>query len=70
MVISSVEDAQTPLEMVHLRVALLPGVTPVTAVVLEEGVVIIAVPLTTDHRPLPTIGLLAAIVKVDALHNV
>jgi len=56
--------------MVHLRVALLPAVTPVTVVVLEEGVVMVAVPLTTDHCPVPITGLLAAMVKVAVLHKV
>jgi len=65
-----VEFAQTPLEIVHLRVTLFPEVMLLTVVVLEDGLVILAVPLTTDHWPLPTAGLLAAMVKEEVLHKV
>ena len=68
MMMSSDELAQTPLLTVQRNVALLPAVTPVIVVVLEEGVVIVAEPLTTDHAPVPLAGLLAAMVKVEVLH--
>ena len=47
--------------IVQLKVAVV--VTPVTVVVGLVGVVIVAVPLTTFHIPVPTVGILAAIVK-------
>ena len=65
---SSVEAAHGALDMVHLKVALVPTGTPVTADVGEAGVVIVAVPLTTVHKPVPTAGVLAASVKPPLLH--
>ena len=59
-----------PMLTVHLSVTLLPAVTPVMVEVGDEAVVIVAVPLTMDHAPVPTIGLFAAMVKVEVLHNV
>ena len=67
---SSVEAVQTPLLIVHLSVTLLPAATPVMVVVVEAGVVTVAVPLTIDHIAVPTVGLLAAMVKVEVLHKV
>jgi hypothetical protein len=49
--------------MVHLRVALVPTGTPVTVEVADEGVVIVAVPLTTLHTPVPEVAALPARVK-------
>ena len=66
---SSVE-VQAPLVIVHLNVALVPTGTPVTPEVLEVGLEIVAVPLTTVHEPVPVVGLLAAIVKLPLLHLV
>ena len=48
----------------------MPAGTPVTVVTLDVGVVMVAVPDTTVHKPVPGAGLLAAIVKVLVLHNV
>ena len=53
---------------VHLTTAVVPATTPVTVVVGEAGVVIVAVPLTRVHRPVPTVGALWVMLKVDALH--
>ena len=55
---------------VHFIVAVVPAVTPVIVVVGEPGVVIVAVPLTSVHTPVPTDGALCVIVKVDVLHKV
>lgn len=52
------ELAQVPLLTVHLSVALVPAVTPVTVVLYNVGAVIVAVPLTTVHNPVPGEGLL------------
>jgi len=68
-VTSSIALLHTPFETVHLNVELLPEATPVTVVVLDEGLVIVAVPLTTDHRPLPTAGAAAFMVKVEVLQS-
>jgi hypothetical protein len=63
---SEVEAVHVPLEIVHLSVAVLPAVT-VTVVVGLVGVAIVAVPLTNVHKPVPTVGVLAAIVKAATL---
>lgn len=53
---------------VQRREALVPTGTPVTVDVGEEGVVIVAVPLTTFHKPVPVVGVLPASVKLPLLH--
>ncbi len=65
---SSVELVQLPLLIVHLSVAELPAAKPVTVVVREDAVVIVAEPLINDQAPVPTVGLLAAMVNVLVLH--
>ena len=65
--ITSSVDVQAPFVIVHLSVALVPTGTPVTAEVLDVGVVIVAVPVTTLHKPVPTVGLLPASVKFPLL---
>ena len=57
------EEVQVPLVVVQLSVALVPAGTPVTPEVAEDGVVIVAVPLTTLQTPVPTLGALPASVK-------
>ena len=69
IVISSVELAHAPLLIVHLNVALDPIVNPVIVVVGELDVVIVAVPLTTVHAPVPVVAVLPAIVEVVTLHK-
>ena len=70
MITSSVAAVHMPLETVHLKVAVVPAAKPVTVVVRLEGVVIVAVPLTNVHAPVPTEGAVAAIVKVVVLQSV
>ena len=55
---------------VHLTVAVVPATSPVTMVVGEPGVVIVAVPLISVHKPVPTDGTLWVIVKFVVLHKV
>ena len=64
------EEVQVPFVMVHLSTAVVPAGTPVTVVVGEAGVVMVAVPLTRDHAPVPGAGLLAAIVNELVLQSV
>ena len=64
------EEVQTPLVTVHLNTAVVPAGTPVTVVVGEVGVVMVAVPLTSVHKPVPGAGLLPAIVNEPVLHSV
>src|SRR5687768_13512599 len=59
-----------PFVTVHLTVALVPAATPVTVVVGDPGVVIVALPLISVHTPVPGEGALCVIVKVEVLHNV
>jgi hypothetical protein len=65
---SSVTLAHTPLEIVHLSVALLPAASPVTVVVFEVGVVMDTAPLIMLQLPVPVVAAVAAIVKVLLLH--
>ena len=67
---SSAEEAQTPLAIVHRKVALVPAARPVTVVVGEEGEVMVAEPVIRDQVPVPTAGLLAAMVNVEVLQIV
>ena len=57
-----------PLLTVHRSVALVPAVIPVTVVLARDGLVIVAVPATTLHIPVPFTGGVAAIVKMLVLH--
>ena len=57
---SSVEGVQGELEIVQRRVAVPGTAKPVTPEVGEEEVVMVAVPDTTLHAPVPTVGVLAA----------
>ena len=66
---SSVELVQDPLDIVHLKVALVPTTKPVTPLVAEEAVVMVAVPATTLQLPVPAAGVLPAKVAVVTLHR-
>ncbi len=68
MMISSVDGVQLLLLIVQRRVAELPEDNPVIVVVAEVGDVIVAVPLMRDHKPVPTVGLFAAMVNDPLLH--
>ena len=70
MVTSSVFTGQTPLDTVQRSVTLVPAATPVIVVVGEEGVVMVAVPLTIDQAPVPVAGAVAAMVKEVVLHSI
>lgn len=67
---SSVELVQLPLLIVHLNVALVPAIKPVNVVLGEFKLVIVALPATTLHVPIPTIGAFADRVAVVILHKV
>ena len=54
---ADVEEQPDPEDTVQVAVATVPGATPVTNVVFEEGVC--AVPPTTVHIPVPTTGAVA-----------
>ena len=69
MIISSVEFVQEAFEIVHLKVAEAPMVSPVTPEVGEEAVVTLAVPDTTDQDPVPIVGVLPANVAVLVLQR-
>lgn len=65
--ITASDEVQPPFVMVQVKVALVPVGTPVTPDVGEVLVVMIAVPLVTDHKPVPTEGVLPASVKLPLL---
>lgn len=65
---SSVEAAQGELDIVQRRMATPGTAKPVTPEVGEEGVVIVAVPETTVHVPVPVVGVLPAKVAVVTPH--
>ena len=67
MITSSVEGGHVPLVIVHRNV-LEPTTNPVTPEVGELGVVIVPVPLTKLHMPVPIAGVFPANVAV-AVHN-
>ncbi len=69
MVTSSVDTAQAPLLMVHLKVALAPTTIPVTVEVGLDGVLTVAVPDVTVHVPVPVAGALPARVLLVTLHK-
>ena len=68
IITSSVATGHVPLTTVQRNVAVLPAAKPVTVVVRLDGVVIVAVPETSVHVPVPTEGAVAAMVKVEVLH--
>ena len=56
------------MEIVHRRVAVPAAASPVTPDVGELAVVMVAVPDTTDHAPVPVVGAFPANVAVVASH--
>ena len=68
MTTSSVE-LQVPLVIVQRNVMFVFVGTEVTVEVADDGVVIVAVPLTNDQAPEPDVGLFPAKVNVDVLHK-
>ena len=62
------EEEHVPLLIVQVKVALVPAVIPVTPEVAEAGVVIVAVPLVTVHKPLPVLGVFPAKANAAVLH--
>jgi hypothetical protein len=58
------EGVQGGLEIVHCNTAVPGTAKPVTPEVGEPGVVMVAVPETTVHVPVPTTGVLPAKVAV------
>ena len=65
IITSSVEGVQGGLEIVHRKVAVPGTAKPVASELGEVGVVVmVAVPDTTLHAPVPTVGVLAAKVVV------
>ena len=69
MITSSVETAQPPLLIVHLKVADAPTVNPVTPELADAGVVMVAAPETKLQLPVPTAGVLPAKVAEVTLHK-
>ena len=67
--IESIELGQIPFEIVHVKVAEVPITKPVTPDEGEEGVVTVAVPATTAHKPVPTTGAFPANVVVVTLQR-
>ena len=67
---SSHDEGHTPLVIVQRRVALVPAGTPVTPELAEVEFVIVAVPLTTLHAPVPVVGTFPASVNALLLHCV
>ena len=68
-VITTTSDVEhDPLLIVHLSVTLVPETTPVTVVVPELTLVMVAAPASIVHTPTPGAALLAANTKVDVLH--
>ena len=55
--------------MVQRNVAEVPTTNPVTPDEGDEGVVMVAIPETTVHAPLPILGVLAFNVVVVMLHK-
>ena len=56
--------------IVHLNVTLVPGATPVTVVLGEAVLVMVAAPASIVHKPVPGEGTVPAKVKVEVLQSV
>ena len=64
------DELHVPFVIVQRNTAVVPAGTPVTVDVGEDGVVIVAVPLTSVHKPVPGEGLFPARVNDPVLHKV
>ncbi len=60
-------DVHAPFVIVHFKTALVPTGTPDTTDVADDKLEIVAVPLKTVHKPVPTDGVLPANVKEPEL---
>ena len=69
MITVSVDAVHGLLLMVHTNVTVVPATKPVTPDVGELGVVMVAVPNATVHKPVPKAGVLADKVVVPELHK-
>ena len=69
IITSSVDGVQGALEIVQRSVAVPGTASPVTPDVGEAGVVMVAVPETTDQFPVPTPGVFPAKVAVVTPHG-
>jgi len=67
IIVMSSALTHAPSVIVHLRVTDEPATSPVTPLVDNVGVVIVATPLTTLHNPVPMIGIFPAKVAVVIL---
>ena len=70
VITTSSEATQVPFVTVQRKVALVPAANPVTVVVGELAVVIVAVPLTKLQTPVPTVGALWVMVKSVVSHKI
>ena len=71
MVSTTTSDVEhEPLLIVHLKVTLLPAARPVTVVVGDEVLVMVAAPASMVQAPVPGAAALAASVKVGASQRV
>src|SRR5688500_345 len=66
--VTSSNALQVPFVTVQRTIALVPTATPVTVVIGELGVVIVADPEIKLHTPEPTDGVLCVIVKLPLAH--
>lgn len=70
MLTSSVETAQNPLLIVHRKTVVAPTVKPVTVELGSFAELMLPLPLTTVHVPVPTVGVLPDKVVLVTLHKV
>lgn len=61
----AVSAGQTPLLMLHWNI-LVPTPNAVTVVAANVGAVMVPLPLTKDHNPVPTVGIFPLMVAVVA----
>jgi hypothetical protein len=69
LITTSSVELQDPLVTVQRKLIFVLEGTKVTVDEADDGVVIVDVPLTNDHAPVPDDGLLPAKLKVEVLHS-